>query len=134
MVIFLFLLFNWYNSRSLVNKLSESTIGKDVFETFDGKPIVPKDTPIIYNFNTEWCGFSQRFQPIWDNFTNLMSSKNIKVLDVKCDDPNNQQLCKQFNVPGYPFVVLNIDGDLYEYKGPRQVDALVKFVNQMVQV
>ena len=28
----------------------------------------------IFNFNTEWCGWSKRFQPEWDKFTQAVKA------------------------------------------------------------
>ena len=70
-------------------------------ESFDNSTVV------IYNFNTAWCGWSKRFQPVWDKFSETAKTElpNVKVVDVKCDDKQNDDLCKQFKVPGYPSVV-----------------------------
>ena len=50
----------------------------------------------IFNFNTDWCGWSKRFQPEWDKFTQAVKADSklnnkVEVFDVKCDNPANQQ-------------------------------------------
>jgi thiol-disulfide isomerase/thioredoxin len=81
----------------------------------------------IYNFNTEWCGWSKRFQPEWDEFSKNVSG-GVKAIDVKCDDDKNQQLCKEFEVPGFPSVIAMVNGKRHEYRGERTAKALKEFV------
>ncbi len=88
----------------------------------------------IYNFNTEWCGWSQRFQPEWQKFTQAVNNdsnlnKIVEAINVKCDDPANEKMCEKFNVPGYPYVVLDNNGKYEPYNGERTVEALLSFVS-----
>jgi thiol-disulfide isomerase/thioredoxin len=78
----------------------------------------------IYNFNTEWCGYSKKFQPIWDDFATTMKNTSINVVDVKCDDEKNKDLCNKYEVKGYPSVIIDKNGSIQEYNGPRTVDGL----------
>jgi thioredoxin-like negative regulator of GroEL len=80
----------------------------------------------IYNFNTEWCGWSKRFQPEWDEFSKNVSGR-VKAIDVKCDNDKNQQLCKEFEVPGFPSVIAMVNGKRHEYRGERTAKALKEF-------
>lgn len=88
-------------------------------------------TKKIYNFNTSWCGWSKRFQPEWNKFTNQIDSTKIIAIDVKCDDKSNEMICKEFNVPGYPSVVAVVNGKHHEYTGPRNVEALTEFITNL---
>ena len=90
------------------------------------------DKVTIMNFNTEWCGYSKQFQPIWDNFTKKMSKKKINVKDVKCDRANNQGLCEKYDIEGFPTVKLVNNGKVHEFRGRRTVEDLSEFVNQHV--
>jgi thiol-disulfide isomerase/thioredoxin len=101
------------------------------------KPTIEKMTEKsikIFNFNTSWCGWSQKFQPEWDKFaenakTNVKLS-NIDVIDIKCDDEKNKTICEEYNVPGYPYVVINDGNTKTEYKGSRNAESLTNnFLN-----
>jgi thiol-disulfide isomerase/thioredoxin len=82
----------------------------------------------IYNFNTSWCGYSVKFQPIWDNFAERINDPNIKVIDVKCDNKSNAELCEKYDVPGYPSVVkVDSSNKVTHYNGPRTVEGLINF-------
>ena len=86
--------------------------------------------PTIYNFNTRTCGWSKKFQPEWDKFSELAKSSlpNIIVKDVKCED--NNEMCSKYNVPGYPYVVLEIDETIIPFNGERTVESLTDFCNK----
>jgi len=77
----------------------------------------------IFNFNTEWCGYSKKFQPIWNTFANsIIEADNIEAINVNCDD--NKELCKKYNIPGYPTVVIENNDTVKIYDGPRTVEGL----------
>jgi len=86
----------------------------------------------IYNFNTKSCGYSVRFQPVWDQFSNKINDPNIKIIDVKCDDSKNNDLCNKFDLRGYPTVLKeNITTNKVEfYNGPRTVEGLTNFIGK----
>lgn len=80
----------------------------------------------VYNFNTLWCGYSRQFQPIFDDFKSKNKADNVEIIDVKCDNENNLELCKKYPIPGYP-TVLFVEGDrVAEYQGNRTVEDLTK--------
>ena len=88
----------------------------------------------MLNFNTKWCGWSVRFQPEWDNFTKAVKNNSelnskVEVIDVKCDDPANERMCEEYQVPGYPYVIVEKDGNRTPYEGERTAQALLSFVS-----
>jgi thiol-disulfide isomerase/thioredoxin len=86
------------------------------------------EEPTIYNFNTSWCGYSVRFQPIWDEFTEANKNNNIKIVDVKCDKSENEDLCNKYSVEGFPTVLKVKDNVMIPYKGQRTLEGLQNFV------
>jgi thiol-disulfide isomerase/thioredoxin len=84
----------------------------------------------IYNFNTSWCGYSVRFQPIWDKFMKENTNTNINIIDVKCDDKKNSDLCKKYDVPGYPTVVKDGPNGVEIYEGSRTIEGLKEFASK----
>jgi thiol-disulfide isomerase/thioredoxin len=83
----------------------------------------------VYNFNTSWCGYSQRFQPEWDKFSERVKSdsklSHVTALDIKCDDDSNKSMCENYQVPGYPFVVIENGNEHTNYDGERTADAII---------
>lgn len=86
----------------------------------------------IYNFNTSWCGWSKKFQPEWDRFTELCRHMdNVEVYDIKCDIEENKNKCKDFNIPGYPTIIAEVDNKKLNYNGERKSEKLVEFVTTL---
>jgi thiol-disulfide isomerase/thioredoxin len=89
----------------------------------------------VYNFNTSWCGWSVKFQPEWNKFTEYVSENsslnNVKTFDVKCDKPENESVCKDFDIQGFPTVVIEAGGRRGLYKGPREVKDLIETVKNL---
>ena len=86
--------------------------------------------PRIINFNTEWCGYSKQFKPVWDEFSKLMRGRNIQVIDKKCDV--DKDFCKKNEIMGYPTVILFLENEKIPYNGPRKVESLINFVNKYI--
>lgn len=84
----------------------------------------------IYNFNTSWCGWSTKFQPEWEEFTAAVESdpslRHITVVDVKCDKSENEAKCKEFDVQGFPSVIIELADKVGSYKGPRTAKDLIE--------
>lgn len=88
----------------------------------------------VFNFNTSWCGWSKRFQPEWEEFSKRVKSNpklsHVEALDIKCDDDKNELMCEKYEVPGYPFIIVEINNKRTQYNGERTADALIKHVLQ----
>jgi protein disulfide-isomerase A1 len=89
----------------------------------------------VYNFNTSWCGWSVKFQPEWkkleDTVKNDMSLDNIQAFDIKCDNPENEAKCKEFEVQGFPTVIIEVDGKRGVYNGPRESDKIIETLKDL---
>ena len=110
-------------------------VGVIIYMTyFQKESFANSDNIKIYNFNTEWCGWSKRFQPEWDEFTKRVNSDrklNIEVLDVKCDNKNNESMCEKFEVSGFPSVIAEVNGKRHHYKGSRTAGALMEYITNL---
>ena len=82
----------------------------------------------VFNFNTTWCGYSVRFQPIWDEFSKKMKNRtDIHTFDIKCDNQEDEkvkELCDRYQVRGYPTVVFEKDGKIIHFDDDRTVKKL----------
>jgi thiol-disulfide isomerase/thioredoxin len=83
----------------------------------------------ILNFNTSWCSHSKKLEPIWKKLQQRMKKNpNIDIIDIKCDDDKNKNLCEKFGIKGYPTIIkISKDGMVVEYEGPRSFESLVEF-------
>ena len=89
----------------------------------------------VLNFNTHWCGWSRRFQPEWDKFSESVKTNpklvHIQAVDVKCDAKDNEMMCEAYQIPGFPYVLVEKDGKKIPYDGERTAEALETFVNTL---
>ncbi|ADO67205.1 putative protein disulfide isomerase [Cafeteria roenbergensis virus] len=86
----------------------------------------------VYNFNTSWCRYSVMFAPEWSKFETMIDTdKSINAIDVKCDDSNNDGLCQKYDVPGFPFIVIEKDNKRIDYQGPRSATSLLEFIKSL---
>jgi len=117
--------FKTYDGPRTVDDLVKSVNSKEVKVNANQE----QGKTIVYNFNTEWCGFSKMFQPVWNTFSNsLKESDGVVAIDVKCDNDSNAELCSRYNIEGYPSVVVVNDSGVEMYNGPRTVDGLKTFL------
>lgn len=94
---------------------------------------------MIYNFNTNWCGWSKRFQPEFDKFSELIKNdpkyQNVKSIDFKCDNPEDPHVIEKtskYGVDGYPTVIFDIKGEHHVYNGPRTSDAVLAHLDSLL--
>lgn len=107
--------------------------------TNDSAPTKPSKGKefIVYNFNTSWCGWSKKFQTEWNIFSDkvkMLKDINIKAIDVKCDEEDNktnQDLCKKYNVPGYPYIIILVNNEPRAYDGERTSEALLRYIQTL---
>ena len=84
-----------------------------------------ENTVKVFNFNTEWCGYSKQFQDTWDKFqVRNKTKKNVEIKDVKCDNKKNYKMCEEYQVQGYPTVIFEKGSSKIDYQGSRTVEGL----------
>ena len=142
-IILAFLIWRFFLSNNKENNIPQGINESDAedYESVSSdnssvEPFVDTGDKIkVYNFNTSWCGWSVKFQSEWDKFSNSVKSdsslNNIDVFDVKCDKPENEAVCKEFEVEGFPTVIIEAGGRRGLYKGPRTSDDLVSTVKDI---
>jgi len=89
----------------------------------------------VYNFNTSWCGYSVRFQPEWEKFEKEVKARddlsNVRAYDIKCDNASNKQMCTDYEVPGFPTVIIEKDGKKIDYNGERSAEAIIETIKNL---
>ena len=113
----------------LFYKYTRKPIANEEIQQFNNLNTKPK----IINFNTSWCYWSKKVQPVWDKLTEAMKGKDIEVLDVKCDIEKNQELCERYQVEGFPSIKLVVGNSILDYEGDRSIDDIKKFISTNVK-
>jgi hypothetical protein len=91
------------------------------------KKNIDSSNPTLKLYYTNWCGWSKKFLPVWDQLSKL---KQINIPMEKIDCEQNKDSCK--GIPGFPYVVLEKGTDRIEYKGNRTARDIINFVNNNV--
>lgn len=85
----------------------------------------------IVLYYTDWCGYSKRFQPVWESLVQYAKDNKLSNLEIeKVDCVANKERCDKATIQGYPTVILEKDGKNIELDGkyPRTLDGLIKFL------
>lgn len=124
--------FDMIMEKSLKKLAKELNVSLSKLKSNQENSKTPKVAKIL-NFNTSWCGWSKKFQPEWDKFSDYVNNTNlplnIKAVDVKCDVDSNKGLCEKYEIPGFPSVVIVMsDGSHFNYEGERECTKLCEAV------
>merc|ERR1711872_735255 len=91
------------------------------------KTVAEGDTFI--KFYAPWCGHCQKLAPVWDELAKSFE-KDEQVKIAKLDCTQQQSLCQEHEVKGYPTLAYFRNGRKVEtYKGARTLAELTDFVN-----
>ncbi len=90
------------------------------------------------NYNASWCYFSQQLDKLEDGtpgaWRQLMDDEEVRnlgveVVDLKCDESGNEEICKNQGIEAYPTIKLHKQGeDTVEYDGERSLDSFKEFL------
>lgn len=89
----------------------------------------------IMGFFADWCPHCKTAKPEWATFCAPMSDKKsvkygkykVSADTVDCSNGNDPRI-QQYNVNGYPTVIILKDGDTVKYEGKITADNLEKFI------
>ena len=115
---------NKYNKLKLLeNKLENKIIMSG------GANNSSSDLDGLYLFKADWCGHCIAFKPVWEN---LKSNLKSKIKMITYDSKEHAKEIKDFNINGYPTIILMNNKNAIEYSGPRNEQALTDFVNKYI--
>jgi thiol-disulfide isomerase/thioredoxin len=92
---------------------------KSPFEMFSGGAK-------LYFFYADWCGYCKKFKPEWKK---LKAEPNLGVQLEEVDCSNEAPaLAKEYNVGGFPTLILVHSSNKVTYEGERSADAIISFI------
>lgn len=93
-----------------------------------GDALFDENKPTLALFYTNWCGYSQQFLPIWNEFETKYKNKDINI--VKIDADIYKGFTESMGIEGFPTVKLIIENNIYTFNDNRTKENLEKFVNE----
>ena len=88
--------------------------------------LVAEGKTVFTKFYSPKCPHCVRVAPLWEELaTKAADVKDFVVAEIDCTA--NRETCKRYNVQGVPSLQLVKDGQVYLYKGAREVADFVKF-------
>ncbi|PIA15696.1 thioredoxin-like protein, partial [Coemansia reversa NRRL 1564] len=107
-----------YNQSGQVVVLTKENFAK---ETAEG--------PWFVKFYAPWCPHCQTLAPVWEQVSERLKGR-VNVGKVNCDE--NGKLCAEHNVQGFPTLQLLWEGEPTVFKGSRDLENMVNFVDTMM--
>ena len=127
-------------AQQLYNRYVKSSSNSSYYEGYSNAPAsgtAEPPTATIRMFQVEWCPHCKKaapeFQKVEDKYDGkVINGYKLHFVSVDGEDPKNEQMVNQFNVQGYPTVVLTKDGKNIEYDAKVDQPTLEKFINTMI--
>jgi len=85
----------------------------------------------LYFFKADWCGHCKNFMPTWDSLIEDKTLKN-KIEFKKLDSEINKKEMIEWNISGYPTIILKKNNKAIEYNGSRKIEDIKKFLQEYI--
>jgi thiol-disulfide isomerase/thioredoxin len=88
---------------------------------------------VMYFFMPE-CGHCQKFNPEWEKLQKMVDDNraSLKLTKIDGTDDANKDLVDQYNVKGFPTIILEYGNKSTPYDGERTADAVYKWATGLV--
>lgn len=85
----------------------------------------------MIKFFQPWCGHCTSMKPAWDAAA-ASAHESVFIADVNCSD--QEKLCTEVGVQGYPTIKVYKDGAVTDYQGGRSLEDLTEYVGKELAV
>ncbi|KAJ1666848.1 hypothetical protein EV178_001932 [Coemansia sp. RSA 1646] len=85
--------------------------------------------PWFIKFYADWCPHCQQLAPVWEKLADSVKGR-INIGKVNCEETGS--LCSKHGVQGYPTLKMLWEGETNDYKGSRDFDNLLDYVDRML--
>lgn len=73
------------------------------------------------------CIHCKTFMPTWDELKKKIQQKKLKIITEQYEDQEIDH--DEINIIGYPTILIEHNGEIYNYEGNRSVDAILQKFN-----
>ena len=80
----------------------------------------------LYLFKADWCGHCKNFKSTWKELQNEIGNK-VNFISVDAD--KDKEKITNFNIQGFPTLILQQKDKAIEYVGNRDLNSLKEFIN-----
>ena len=81
----------------------------------------------LYFFFADWCPHCTKFKPEWEELKN--QNLGVQMEEVDCTDNKNvPALAKEYNVSGFPTLILVNGNENHKYSGNRSASDIASFI------
>ena len=113
-----------YKYKYLIYKQKYLNLQKLENKLMNGGAKVDEHTPELSLFKADWCGHCKNFKPTWANLKSKYN--NIKYNEYDAD--KDTDIIKNFNIKGFPTIMLKHNNKMIEYEGDRDINSILSFV------
>ncbi|KAJ1892654.1 protein disulfide-isomerase precursor [Coemansia sp. IMI 209127] len=101
-----------------------------VLNTENFKEWVSAQNLALVEFYAPWCAHCKTLAPIYEKVASALKEEGISLAKVDCTE--EQSLCEDMQIPGFPTLKVFKDGDHSAYNGSRQEGGIISYMRKQL--
>jgi thiol-disulfide isomerase/thioredoxin len=93
-----------------------------------------KNPDKVILFYTNWCKFSKKMLPVWEETTRNLSNIENPIISEKYDCDQNQDLCKEYDIKVLPTIYFIKNKKKFKYTDEIDGGQLTNFIMKHAEV